>query len=76
MAQDPSLRKFGVPYNPVVVGNELVFILSTATIPLSPPPPPKGEVNVFYNTINHIDYENPNLCVITFDYSLDYDGIV
>ena len=68
MAQPESYRLFGIPYTGIVVnGNDLVYVFSTATVAPALPPPPLGQVNVFYNTINHIDYENPNLVVVTND---------
>ena len=75
MARQPeSFRLFGIPYTPFNVHGDIVYVFSTATVAPTLPPPPPGVVNVFYNTINHIDYENPNLCVITIEY--DQESIV
>jgi len=54
-------------YTPILVGDDLVWIVSTATCAVQQPPPPPGVVNVFYNTQNHLDYENPNAVVVTND---------
>jgi len=69
MAQPESFRLFGIPYEAISVRGDIVYVFSTATVAPTLEPPPPGVVNVFYDTRNHVDYENPNLCVVTIDYN-------
>jgi len=66
MAQPQSYRLFGIPYNPIIVnGADLIYVFSTATVFHTGPP--EGTANVFYQTADQVDYQNPNLCVVTND---------